>query len=109
MFIERESHPYIPWIGLDAKGGERTVAAQRMEVSNANKAPIRCSYSNDRFTVNLNSFGKAPDALHQAPLVPVTSRYLMARMSKLWTLATTPSSHPPATNSAARSFSSPAT
>ena len=75
----------------------------------ADKALIRCSYSNDRFTVNLNSFGKAPDALHQAPLVPVTSRYLMARMSKLWTLATTPSSHPPATNSAARSFSSPAT
>ncbi len=69
----------------------------------------RVAYSNDRFTVNLNSFGKAPDALHQAPLVPVTSRYLMARMSKLWTLATTPSSHPPATNSAARSFSSPAT
>lgn len=33
------------------KGGERTVAAQRMEVSNANKALIRCSYSNDRFTV----------------------------------------------------------
>ena len=51
MFIERESHPYIPWIGLDSKGGERTVAAQRMEVSNANKALIRCSYSNDRFTV----------------------------------------------------------
>ena len=51
MFIERESHPYIPWIGLDAKGEERTVAAQRMEVSNANKALIRCSYSNDRFTV----------------------------------------------------------
>ena len=76
-------------------GRERTVAAQKMEVSNANKALIRCSYSNDRFTVNLNSFGKAPDALHQAPLVPVTSRYLMARMSKLWTLATTPSSHPP--------------
>ena len=73
------------------------------------KALIRCSYSNDRFTVNLNSFGKAPNALHQAPLDPVTSRYLMARMSKLWTLATTPSSHPPATNSAARSFSSPAT
>ncbi|WP_437123807.1 hypothetical protein [Fodinicurvata sediminis] len=45
----------------------------------------------------------------KAPLVPVTSRYLMARMSKLWTLATTPSFHPPATNSAARSFSSPAT
>lgn len=78
-------------------------------VHSADKALIRCSYSNDRFTVNLNSFGKAPDALHQAPLVPVTSRYLMARMSKLWTLATTPSSHPPATNSAARSFSSPAT
>jgi hypothetical protein len=37
MFIERESHPYIPWIGLDAKGGERTVAAQRMEVSNADE------------------------------------------------------------------------
>ena len=40
MFIERESHPYIPWIGLDAKGGERTVAAQRMEVSNADKAGL---------------------------------------------------------------------
>lgn len=50
-------------------GGERTVAAQRKEVSNANKALILCSYSNDGFTVNLNSFGKAPDALHQAPLV----------------------------------------
>ena len=37
------------------------------------KALIRCSYPNDRFTVNLNSFGNAPDALHQAPLVPVVA------------------------------------
>ena len=68
---------------LDVKshdGRERAGAAEKMDVSNANKALIRCSYSNDRFTVNLNSFGKAPDALHQAPPVPVTSRYLMARM-----------------------------
>ena len=49
MFIERESNPYIPWIGLDAKGGERTVAAQRMEVSNADEAAVHGFASNDRF------------------------------------------------------------
>lgn len=100
-----------PWhtVAVGGRSHHQSRCPQIVLVGFANKALIRCSYSNDRFTVNLNSFGKAPDALHQAPLVPVTSRYLMARMSKLWTLATTPSSHPPATNSAARSFSSPAT
>ena len=73
--------------GVDCEEQE-DVLSQGEENANgdyADKSLIRCSYSNDRFTVNLNSFGKAPDALHQAPLVPVTSRYLMARMSKLWT------------------------
>lgn len=37
------------------------------------EAPIRCSYSNGRFRVNLNSNSKAPDALHQALLSQVTS------------------------------------
>ena len=53
MFIERESHPYIPWIGLDAKGGERTVAAQRMEVSNADKADGRVGV--DHYSIILSS------------------------------------------------------
>jgi hypothetical protein len=37
------------------------------------EAPIRCSYSNGRFRVNLNSNSKAPDALHQALLSQVIS------------------------------------
>lgn len=47
------------------------LAAQTIETRD--KGPIRCSYSNGRLRVNLNSNSKAPDALHQALLSQVTS------------------------------------
>lgn len=68
----------VPGLACRSAAANSAMRTSRSEIFMGNsqvpdEAPIRCSYSNGRFRVNLNSNSKAPDALHQALLSQVTS------------------------------------